>query len=224
MATPVPIRPLPRTSLHLEVAARVRDMIVEGQLVGGETIAERDLSTALGVSRTPLREALKVLASEGLVDLLPQRGARVRTLTAAAAREMLELIAVLEAHAALAACAASSAEIDAIVALHDRMRVRFERGERKEYFRLNQEIHNAIVATARNEALAEMHATLRNRLRRIRFLGHGNRDFWAAAMDEHETFIAALKARDGPRMALLMRTHLANAGPRAAAVLAGEDA
>ncbi|MBS0320410.1 MAG: FCD domain-containing protein, partial [Proteobacteria bacterium] len=87
----------------------------------------------------------------------------------------------------------------------------------------NQDIHNAIVAAAHNDTLAQMHAMLRTRVRRVRYLGHGTREYWAAAMDEHEQFMAALVARDGERLAQLLQAHLANAGPRAAAVLAGEE-
>ncbi len=217
------VAPIRRGSLHEEVAARVRDMIVDGRLAAGAPIAELDLARQLGISRTPLREALKVLASEGLVELHPGRGAVVRVFTAKDAQDMLAVIALLEEHAGRAACRASDAEIDAIVALHDRMREHYARRERPEYFRLNQEIHNAIVRAAGNPTLAMLHGILRARMRRIRYVGNQSPEFWSAAMAEHEGFVDALRARDADRLARLLREHLENTWPRIAAVVAAPE-
>ncbi|HEX6945413.1 MAG TPA: GntR family transcriptional regulator [Casimicrobiaceae bacterium] len=217
------VPPILRASLHEEVTARVRDMIVEGRLAAGAAIPELELAHQLGVSRTPLREALKVLASEGLVELQPRRGAVVRVFTAKDAQDMLALLALLEEHAGTLACAASDEALAAIVALHERMRGHYERRERAEYFRLNQEIHNAIVQAAGNPTLDLLHGILRTRMRRIRYIGNEAPDNWAAAMAEHEAFIAALAARDGPRLGRLLREHIENTWPRVAAVVAAAD-
>ncbi len=195
-------------------------MIVEGRLVAGAGIAELELAGQLGVSRTPLREALKVLAAEGLVELLPGRGAVVKVVTAKDAHDMLALIALLEEQAGRAACNASDADIAAIVALHERMRGHFERRERLEYFRLNQDIHNAIVRAAGNPTLALLHGILRTRMRRLRYVGNEAPDDWTAAMAEHETFINALKARDADALSRSLREHLENTWPRVAATFA----
>ncbi len=216
--------PISRPSLHDEVTNRVRDMIVEGRLPPGERIAELDVAKALGVSRTPLREALKVLASEGLVELLPQRGAVVKVFTRKDAQDMLAVIALLEEYAGRQASAAPQEAIDAIVALHERMRAHFRRGERQEYFRLNQEIHEAIVQAADNPTLSMVHGILRKRMRRIRYVGNSSPENWQAAMREHEGFIAALKARDGQRLGRLMREHLENTWPRVSSAIAAADA
>ena len=218
-----PVRPIRRASLHDEVTARVRDLIVDGTLVAGEPIHEVELAGQLGVSRTPVREALKVLASEGLLDLLPGRGAVVKVFTAKDAQDMLALIALLEEHAGQRAAVVGDEEIAAIVALHERMREHYARRERPEYFRLNQEIHNAIVRAAGNPTLAMLHGILRARMRRIRYIGNQSPENWAAAMAEHEGFIAALAARDGPRLARLLREHLDNTWPRVSAVVAAAD-
>ncbi|MFO1414932.1 MAG: GntR family transcriptional regulator [Burkholderiales bacterium] len=217
------VTPIARASLHAEVTARVRDLIVEGRLAPGDTIPELELAQQLGVSRTPLREALKVLASEGLVDLLPRRGAVVKVFTARDAQDMLTLIALLEEHAGQRACAASDATLAAIVALHERMRGHYARGERAEYFRLNQEIHNAIVHAAGNATLDLVHASLRMRMRRIRYIGNNAPDNWAAAMAEHEALIGALQDRDGPRLGRLLREHIENTWPRVANVVAAAE-
>jgi DNA-binding GntR family transcriptional regulator len=216
--------PISRPSLHGEVTNRVRDMIVDGRLVPGERIPELDIAKALGVSRTPLREALKVLASEGLVELLPQRGAVVKVFTRKDAQDMLAVIALLEEFAGREACAAPQDEIDAIVALHERMCAHFRRGERPEYFRVNQEIHDAIVQAADNPTLTMVHGILRKRMRRIRYVGNSSPENWQAAMREHDGFIEALKARDGVRLGRLMREHLENTWPRVSAAIAAPDA
>ncbi len=218
------VHPIARSSLHDEVTNRVRDMIVEGRLPAGSGIAELELAGQLGVSRTPLREALKVLAAEGLVELLPGRGAVVKAVTAKDAQDMLALIALLEEQAGRAACNASDEDIAAIVALHERMRGHFARRERLEYFRLNQDIHNAIVHAAGNPTLAMLHGNLRTRMRRLRYVGNEAPDNWAAAMAEHETFIDALKARDADALSRSLRAHLENTWPRVAALFATDAA
>jgi DNA-binding GntR family transcriptional regulator len=217
------IAPIARASLHDEVTARVRDMIVDGRLTPGAPIPELELAQQLGVSRTPLREALKVLASEGLVELLPRRGAVVKVFTAKDAQDMLSLLALLEEHAGPLACAASDSVIAEILVLHERMRGHYARRERPEYFRLNQEIHNAIVRAAGNPTLDLLHGILRTRMRRIRYIGNNAPDNWAAAMAEHESFIAALKARDGARLGRLLREHIENTWPRVSSVVAAPD-
>jgi DNA-binding GntR family transcriptional regulator len=190
-------------------------MIVDGRLEAGLPIPELELARQLGISRTPLREALKVLASEGLVELLPRRGAVVKVFSAKDAQDMLAMIALLEEHAGREACdSASDAEIAAVLALHEQMRGHYERRERPEYFRLNQEIHNAIVRAAGNPTLAMLHGILRTRMRRLRYIGNQAPDNWSAAMTEHEGFMSALRARDGVRLGRLMREHLVNTWPR----------
>ena len=98
------IVPLNRKSLHDELVERIRDMIIEGQLAPASRIHEGQLGMALGVSRTPLREALKYLASEGLIELVAGRGAIVRKLTAKDVREMLDVLSALESLGAHLTC------------------------------------------------------------------------------------------------------------------------
>jgi NAD(P)-dependent dehydrogenase (short-subunit alcohol dehydrogenase family) len=102
-------------------------------------------------------------------------------------------------------------------------RTHFERRERPEYFRLNQEIHNAIVRAAGNPTLAMLHGILRARMRRIRYIGNQAPEHWSAAMAEHEAFINALRARDGDALARLLRQHLENTWPRVSSVIPAPD-
>jgi len=212
LLSPAPAISRPR--LHDEVTARLRDLIVENQLRPGERVPELEIAARLGVSRTPIREALKVLAAEGLVEMQPLRGAIVRAFSAKDAQDMLRVIALLEEFAAREACSAPQDRIDAVLALHEQMRVHFRRRERQPYFALNQRFHETVVALAGNDTLSTTHAALAQRMRRIRYVGNSVPDNWGAAMAEHEAMAQALAARDADAMARAMREHLMNTWPR----------
>lgn len=199
-----------RPTLHQELVERLRDMIVDGRLAGGEPIDERSLCEAFGVSRTPFREAIMVLAAEGMVELIPRRGARVAALQPEQIRELLELLGGLEALAGELACArASVEEIAAIEASHAAMRERYEAGDMLTYFKINEGIHDAIVAAAHNVTLAAQHRRLRARVLHELFLPNIRSARWSAALEEHEAFMAALARRDGALLGQLLRTHKA---------------
>ena len=214
MNSPGPIEQIARIPLHEEVTNRLRGMIVESKLRPGERIQEMQLAQQLGVSRTPIREALKVLASEGLVELLPLRGAVVKVFTDKDARDMLEVIALLEAYAGERACKAEQSRIDAILDMHQRMKDLYALGQRLAYFNLNQQIHEDLIALADNETLSMTHAILSKRMRSLRYSGNSAPDNWAAAMAEHVQMMQALARRDGPALAKAMRAHIQNTWPR----------
>ena len=139
-----------------KVAGLLRDMIVQDVLVPGQRIRERSLAEQLEVSRTPLREAMKVLATEGLVELSPNRGALVASPSPQQVQDMLQVLGVLEGLAGELACArASQDQIDEIQALHYEMLASYARKDRLGYFKLNQKIHQAIVAASGNVSLIE---------------------------------------------------------------------
>ena len=207
--------PIARRSLHDQVVGRVRDLITDGTLEPGSRIKEGQLGAQLGVSRTPLREALKFLASEGLVELVAARGAIVRRFTARDVRDMLDVLAVLEAFAARLACArASDGDIAEVRRLHDRMVERYAVRDRLEYFKLNQQIHSAFLRLAGNATLEESHASIQSRMKRIRYIGNEEPRKWAAALAEHEEMIRALEARDGEALAAIVTRHLENTWAR----------
>src|SRR5690606_13876427 len=113
--------------LHIEVADRLRDLITQGELAAGDRLNERLLTERFTISRTPLREAIRMLAAEGLVRLLPNRGAVVCPITLADARDMFEVMAALEALAGELACKrAADGDNAEIAALHDQMRIHHE--------------------------------------------------------------------------------------------------
>jgi len=200
-----------RTTLHDELVARLRDLIVEGELAPGTRVPERILCERFGVSRTPLREALKVLASEGLLELLPNRGATVARLTVADLEELFPVMGALEALAGELACARiSDEEIAEIRALHYQMVLHYTRRELPAYFRLNQSIHERIMTAAGNPTLARMYRSLAGRIRRARYIANMSRARWERAVEEHEAILDALARRDAPRLARILKQHLQN--------------
>jgi DNA-binding GntR family transcriptional regulator len=174
----------------------------------------------LGISRTPLREALKVLASEGLIELMPNRGAVVRSLTPKDMRDMLRVLGQLEALAGELACAAASDDaIAALHAQHKRMMEHYAARNRMEYFKLNQAIHSAIVRLADNPTLQALHETLQARIKRIRYVGNDRDDQWHDAVRDHEAMMAALLARDGAALGRALKQHLERTWDRVRNVL-----
>jgi DNA-binding GntR family transcriptional regulator len=200
-------------SLHGEILSRLRDFIVEGNLTEGARIPERQLCEMFGISRTPLREALKVLASEGLVDLLPNRGARVRELGRQELAELFDLMGGLESLAGRLACERiTPSEFNEIEHLHHQMYRFYLNRELPDYFRCNQLIHDKIVAAARNSALSSAYLSLAGRIRRVRYAANlaQKRDRWGEAMREHEVILDSLRRRDGRELSDSLFRHLRN--------------
>jgi DNA-binding GntR family transcriptional regulator len=198
-----------RRYLHDEVAQRLRELILAGDLEPRERINEIELCEKFGISRTPLREALKILATEGLLELLPNRGARVGSVSQSEIDEMIEVVAALEATAGeLAAVKASEAEIEEIEARTLAMAKAHERRDETVYFTLNREIHDLIMGSARNSTLAGIYNNLSSRIQRMRYTAHKTPEQWQRAMDEHHRMAQLLRARDGEALGKLMREHL----------------
>ncbi|GEN24040.1 GntR family transcriptional regulator [Halomonas cupida] len=198
-----------RSGLVEKVANYLREHIVMDHFQPGQRLPERTLAEELQVSRTPMREALKILATEGLVVLLPHRGAVVADVSPRDMQEKAHVLSVLEQAAAELACVnASDDDIAELQAMHYEMKAAFLRRDRQNYFRLNQDIHNRIVALSGNASLIEIHANLSRQLYRVRYLSNERTDKWQVAMIEHEAVMAALAARDAERMGRELRNHL----------------
>ncbi len=205
------VEPIKRVSLHDQLVGRLRDLIVQGDLAPGSRVPERELCERYNVSRTPLREALKVLASEGLLELPPNRGAMVSRLTLADVEEMFPVMGALEALAGeLAASRIGEEALAEVRALHYQMVLHYKRGELAPYFRLNQRIHELILEAADNGVLANLYRGLAGRIRRARYQANLSPERWASAVAEHEEILAKLEARDGPGLAATLKRHLKN--------------
>jgi DNA-binding GntR family transcriptional regulator len=203
--------PAPRT-LHADLLNGLRSLINQGELAPGARVPERALCARFAVSRTPLREALKVLASEGLVELLPNRGARVATLADEHLMHLFEVIAALEAEGGRLACERITPDkLAEIQGMHYRMYAHFLRRELPDYFALNQAIHNAIIAASGNPVLVATYASLSGRITRARYMANRlHPDRWQSAVNEHEVILSALIERDGARLGSLLARHLEN--------------
>ncbi len=212
-ASPAKAPAKPGGTLHDELLAALRDFIVEGNLADGARVPERALCERFNISRTPLREALKVLAAEGLIELLPNRGARIRELRPADVRELFDVMGGLEALAGRLACERiSEDEIVAIEQVHHEMYRFYLRREMHGYFQCNQAIHQMIVAAAGNATLSATYAGLAGRIRRVRYSANmaKDRDRWGEAMREHEAMLDALRRRDGSGLSDILFQHLRN--------------
>jgi len=154
---------------------------------------------------------LKVLAAEGLIELLPNRGARVREFAEKDIREVFEIVAGLEFVAGRLACEAiSDEEIAAIERMHYDMYTHYMRRELGEYFQLNQKIHEAIVEPSQNLIPRSAYASYNALIGRIRYAANLHLNRWSEAMREHEAMVDALRRRAGEELGLLMFEHMRN--------------
>ena len=200
-----------RPQLHDLVVERLRDLIVEGRLEPGAKLNERELCQLLDVSRTPLREALKVLAAESLIEIHPNRGAVVSRLSVEDIQDTFELIGALEAFAGELACARMSPEeLDEINALHGEMVACRGRNDLPGYYRRNQAIHDKIVDCARNAALQKTYSSANRRIQALRFRSNVVVEKWDRAVVDHERMLRALEARDAAALAAILRGHLSD--------------
>jgi DNA-binding GntR family transcriptional regulator len=174
---------IPRAALHEQATQRLRQMLVEGQITPGAKLNERELCEQLKVSRTPLREAIKTLAAEGLVELLPNRGAIAVQLGEADILNTFEVMAGLEGLSGeLAAQRITAEELAEIGALHYEMKAAYTRRDLSAYYRLNAAIHRAFNAAARNPVLTVTYNQVNARLQALRFRSNQDGEKWARAM------------------------------------------
>jgi len=196
-------------SLHDEVAASLREEIFAGALAPGSFLDEAALCERLAISRTPLREALKVLTAEGLLRHEPRRGCFVAEVTERDLDEIFPVIALLEGRCAWeAARNASDADIAALEALHDKLAKHARAKRINDYYATNFTIHEAIITLADNRWLASVIGDLRKILKLARLQQLNAPGRLAQSLSEHLAVFAALKARDSDGAEAAMRTHL----------------
>ena len=196
-------------SLHDEVAATLREQIFDGTLAPGSFVDEAALCERLSISRTPLREALKVLTAEGLLRHEPRRGCFVNEVTERDLDEIFPVIALLEGRCAWeAARHASDADLAALEALHDRLAKQARAGRINDYYATNFAIHEAIIMLADNRWLAQAIGDLRKILKLARQQQLHAPGRLEQSLSEHLAVFAALKARDSDGAEAAMRTHL----------------
>ncbi len=200
-----------RKSLHEDLTEGIREQIVNGSLAPGTKVPEKELCLHYGVSRTPLREALKALATDRLLTLELNRGAWVSKITQEDLDEVFPVMGALEALSGELACKhITAAEVRKMRTLHNKMVKYYEQRDLANYFDVNQHIHEAILDAARNETLSTQYRSLATRVRRARYVANMTQERWAQATDEHEQIMQCLEKRDGQGLSVVLKTHLEN--------------
>jgi DNA-binding GntR family transcriptional regulator len=202
-------RRLPQTALYEQVAEKLRARILSHSLGAGSWIDEQALTAEFGISRTPLREALKVLAAEGLVTMKLRRGAYVTEVSERDLADVFHLLALLESDAAaVVAQHASGDQLAQLEALHRKLEA--AAGDRDRYFAANEAFHMHLLAMADNRWRVQMVADLRKVMKLNRHHSLFKQGRLEASLAEHRALMAALEARDPQRAQQLMRHHMAN--------------
>jgi len=200
--------PIQRGTIHDEAVGILRDMIIRGDLEPGQRIPELNLCERLGISRTPLREAIRVLVSEGLVTLVPRKGAIVAKPTSDEIHGLLMTLGAMEAFCAPIMCErVSDQQIRAIERLHKVMLSHKASGRMMDYYHANQDIHVSIVSGAGNAFMTALYQSLSLRVLRIRYFVNVPESAWSRAIEEHEEILRLIRARKGAELAALMLRH-----------------
>lgn len=201
-------QPIRRATLHDETVGRLRAMILEGELSPGLRIPEAHLCESLGISRTPLREALKVLASEGLVELRPNRGSAVAAIDPEMVAAMFEVMESLDELVGTLICArASDKVLKSLDSLHRMLTGQHAANDRGAYFETNQKIHRTLVQACGNPVLISVYEGLQAKIQRARYMANSDQARWAESLAEHEKMNEALQKRAADRFPTLLRGH-----------------
>lgn len=216
-----PLNPVRRRlSLHEQIVSKLRGMVVDGRIPPATRIPETALCEELDISRTPLREALKVLASEGLVELLPNRGAVTTSVTVEETQNLFDVMQALESLVGQSAAKyADDDTIQELEAMHKRLQGFHKRRRRGDYFRLNQQIHKQLAAASGNAVLLQTYSGLSDKVRRARSMANLSITRWDESMEEHERIMAAFRQRDGEALADELTRHAELTGAAVIAAL-----
>jgi DNA-binding GntR family transcriptional regulator len=191
--------------LHYQVADRLRDMVVAGDLIPGDSISERELCELFGISRTPLREALKVLVSEDLVRLLPRRGAMVAHISPEMLIEKFQAAKVLEAYAAEFACANSDPQdVEALEELMQKIEASVAKEQVGRYFEATGRFHRNLVEMTGNKTLIKVYSEVMAHLTRARVIGLRSEPNQIEAAKFHRDLLRAIKRQDAAAAKRLM--------------------
>lgn len=197
-----------RAPLHDGVVERLREMIIRGELQPGDHVSEMDLVQRFGVSRTPLREALKLLAAEGLVEIRPHRGAVISQVSLEELSETFALMSALEEMTGPLVCErVSNVDLRMLEAIVEEMEMQHETANLMHYFELNMQFHHAIVGIAGNRVLARVYSDLFGKLQRARYRVNFDNERWQASSAEHRWIMEAMAARNGGELGRRLKQH-----------------
>lgn len=200
-------------TLHHALVSDLRRLVIEGELSSGQRVPEARLCARFGVSRTPLREALKVVAAEGFVQLRPNRGAVVAPLDPDQIGPIFEVKGALEHLIGTAAAErATDDDIAAVSRLHDRLGQALGKSDWGGYTLLNYEFHRELVRISRNPILIQTYDVLQQKIWRYRYLVNDNPERLQKSYAEHESILIALRARTPRDLGARLETHNRNTG------------
>ena len=198
-------------NLHEATFQKLRLLLVEGKIVPGSKLNERELAESLNVSRTPIREAIRRLAADGLVELIANRGAIAVQLSLEDVINTFNVIADLEGFSGeLAAKNVSDTTLSELEALQYEMMASYARRDLSTYYKLNLCIHHLINQAANNPVLAQLFSQVNARIEALRFRSNQDGVKWEKAVEEHQEMLDALKTRDSARMRKIMIQHVHN--------------
>ena len=198
-----------KATLHMRIADSLREMIMTGELKEGDRINENELCSAMGISKTPLREALRVLSGEGLISVVPNRGSFISKPTLSEIREMFEVMSVLEGVCARAAAAKmDSAQLHVLEKLHDGLEGEFQRRDPKAYIRINNRYHAFVQELAGNRTLNQIVDGLRKKILMYRFQSLNLPGRFEESIREHRELLDAFRDRRAQKAERIMKGHL----------------
>jgi DNA-binding GntR family transcriptional regulator len=200
-------------ALYEEVAELIRQRIFSRELEPGSWIDELQIAKAYGISRTPLREALKVLAAEGLVTMKVRRGAYVTEVSEKDLRDVYHLLSLLESDAAaVVAATASPSDLKKLQSLHAELEAAGKPGKEKhdKFFEVNEAFHMCLLEMSQNKWRDQMVADLRKVMKLNRHNSLFKTGRITESLAEHQAIMAALNAKDPVATAARMREHFAN--------------
>ena len=196
-------------NLHEATFQTLKSLLVEGKIAPGSKLNERELAESLNVSRTPIREAIRRLAADGLVELIANRGAIAVQLSIDDVIHTFDVIAELEGYSGeLAAKNISDSTLSELEALQYEMMASYARRDLSSYYKLNLRIHRLIHNAANNPVLATLFSQVNSRIEALRFRSNQDGVKWEKAVEEHQEMLDALKARDSARMRKVMIAHV----------------
>ena len=202
---------IPIVPLHKEVADRIREMIRKGLLKKGDRIVEKHFCEEMGISRTPLREALRILHKEGLVNLAPNKGAYVAEPSIQEIREMFDVMSILEGACAKAATERmTEANLQKIERLHQKLEQHYQMRDHEKYLRVNQRYHSLIQEMTGNKTLNEVINGLRQKILLYRYRQLYQPERFDRSIQEHRAILEAFRRKDPAAAETAMKTHLIN--------------
>ena len=203
------MKAIQKKTLHEEIANNLREMIMAGELTEGDKIKEDELCTVMEISKTPLREALRVLSAEGLIRLIPNRGSYVTTPTFEEIKEMFDVMSVLEGVCArTAAKKMSTGDFKKLEEIHHQLEKNFRLKDQKQYIHHNNLYHAFVQELAGNKTLNQIVNGLRQKILLYRFKSLNLFGRFEQSIQEHRELLEAFRNRDAAKAELLMKSHM----------------